>query len=230
VKGRLLVLESPEGAGKTTQLRLLGEWLTRLGVPHTAVREPGGTALGTEIRHLLLDPAADIGPRAEALLFMASRAELVSTVVRPALERGEIVLADRFVLSTYAYQGEGRALPLEELRAANLLAMDGLVPDLTLLIRLDARTRRARAAARGAPDRIERAGHDFHDRVEQAFDRYLTREWQRAHPEVGPIVAVDGRGSEHEVLGRIRELLMARFPELAGATMTSHGAAAPPDA
>ena len=102
-RGRLIVFEAPEGAGKTTQLGRLGDQLGRRGTPFTAVREPGGTPLGDEIRRLLLEPGRDLSPRAEALLFMASRAELVAKVIRPALERGEIVLADRFFLSTYAY-------------------------------------------------------------------------------------------------------------------------------
>src|SRR5262245_42561648 len=100
------------------------------------VREPGGTVIGDEIRRLLLDPVSDIAPRSEALLFMASRAQLVEREMRPALERGDVVLVDRFFLSTYAYQGAGRGLPEPDLRVANAVATNGLVPDHTLLLRI----------------------------------------------------------------------------------------------
>src|SRR3954471_6536725 len=114
--GLLVVLEGPEGAGKTTQLRLLADWLGERGRPVIAVREPGGTVVGDEIRRVLLDPASDILPRSEALLFMASRAQLVEREIRPALERGDVVLVDRFFLATYAYQGVGRGIPDPELQ------------------------------------------------------------------------------------------------------------------
>src|SRR5487761_2353808 len=107
-RGPLIVFEGAEGAGKTTQLRRLASWLESGGRVVHALREPGGTPLGDEIRRLLLDPASDITPRAEALLFMASRAQLVQSLVRPALAAGHVVLLDRFFLSTYAYQGGGR--------------------------------------------------------------------------------------------------------------------------
>src|SRR3954467_3110561 len=115
----LIVLEGPEGAGKTTQLRLLADWLGAGDEAVIAVREPGGTPLGDQIRRLLLDPASDIVSRSEALLFMASRAQLVQREVLPALATNQIVLLDRFFLSTYAYQVAGRGLPQEEVVAAN---------------------------------------------------------------------------------------------------------------
>jgi dTMP kinase len=211
-RGRLIVFEAPEGAGKTTQLRRLGDWLTQRGVAHTTVREPGGTALGNEVRRVVLGPGWELTARAEALLFMASRAELIERVMRPALERGEIVLADRFFLSTYAYQVYGRGVPFDEVRAANTLATGGLVPDLTVLVSLRGAVRQARAAARGAADRIEGAGDDFHTRVEKAFALFQTAEWQRQHPECGPVAAVDGEGSEDAVFERILTLLAARWP------------------
>ena len=213
-RGRLIVFEAPEGAGKTTQLRHLGERLRAQGVPFTAVREPGGTPLGDEIRRLLLEPGRELTPRAEALLFMASRAELVDKVIRPTLARAEIVLADRFFLSTYAYQVHGRGLPFEEIRTANALATGGLVPDLTILLTLRATVRGARQAARGAADRIEDAGEDFHARVEAAFARFVAPDWQRAHPECGPVVEVDGAGDESEVSARVAAVLAARWPDL----------------
>ena len=211
--GRLIVFEAPEGAGKTTQLKLLTAWLASHGVPHRAVREPGGTPVGDEIRATLLDdPARELSPRTEALLFITSRAELVERVIRPALARGEWVLADRFFLSTYAYQVHGRGLPFAEVRAANALATNGLVPDMTLLLTLRASERSARAAARGAADRIEGAGGDFHERVAAAFARFASADWQASHAECGSIVDVDASGTEAEVFARVLGALAARWP------------------
>jgi len=220
-RGRLIVFEAPEGAGKTTQLGHIGDRLRARGVPFTAVREPGGTILGDEIRRILLEPGRDLTARAEALLFMASRAELVSKIIRPALARGEIVLADRFFLSTYAYQVHGRGLPFEEIRTANALATGGLVPDLTILLTLRSAVRAARQAARGAADRIEDAGEDFHARVEAAFARFVAPDWQRAHPECGPVMEVDGDGEEGAVAARVAAAIAARWPDALGAAMGS---------
>src|SRR5678816_2940015 len=198
-RGVLIVLEGPEGAGKSTQLRLLADWLGQRGHTVVAVREPGGTIVGDQIRRILLDPASDIVPRTEALLFMASRAQLVEREIRPALDAGSIVLVDRFFLSTYAYQGDGRGLPETDLRASNAVATSGLVPDRTLLLTLDADHGLERATRRGERDRMERADLAFHQRVSKAFARFATPEWQRAHPECGPIELIDADGTESEV-------------------------------
>lgn len=211
-RGRLIVFEGPEGVGKTTQLGMLGEWLEARCVKHTRVREPGGTQLGNEIRQLLLDPANEIDARTEALLFMASRAALVEQVVGPALARGELVLADRFFLSTYAYQIVGRGLDEAEIRSVNRFATGGLVPDLTLLFSAPAEERSVRQTARGSSDRIEEAGAEFHARVADAFTTFLSPDWQREHPECGPIVAVDAEGPPAEVLERVVALLAERWP------------------
>jgi dTMP kinase len=208
----LIVLEGPEGAGKTTQLRLLTEWLTARGRRTIAVREPGGTVLGDEIRRIVLDPESDITAHAEALLFMASRAELVARVLRPALETDAIVLVDRFFLATYAYQGAGRGLPDAEIAAANRLATQGLAPDLTILLSLPPGEGLARAARRGAHDRIERADDGFHERVAAAYARFATADWQARHPDCGPVAVVDARGSETEVFERVHRLLRERWP------------------
>ena len=213
--GRLIVLEGAEGAGKTTQLRRLEAHLRDAGRSVIALREPGGTPLGGEIRRLLLDSEEEITPGTEALLFMASRAQLVEREIRPALASGRIVLLDRFFLSTYAYQIAGRALPEREIRAANALATRGLVPDLTLVLDVDPRQGLSRAGSRGAHDRIERSGGEFHDRVADAFRTYLTAAWQAGHPECGPIVRVDAGGGadETEVFRRVLEPLVQRWPE-----------------
>jgi dTMP kinase len=134
---------------------------------------------------------------------MASRAQLVETVIRPALEQGTTVLVDRFFLSTYAYQSGGRGLNAAEIAAANRIATAGLVPDLTVLLRLPVREGLARAARRGAHDRMERADAAFHERVAEAFARFATADWMRAHPECGPIVAVDAAGTPDDVFTRV---------------------------
>jgi dTMP kinase len=208
----LIVLEGPEGAGKTTQLRLLADGLTATGKTVVAVREPGGTHLGDEIRTLLLDPSSDIVPRAESLLFMASRAQLVEREITPALASGAIVLLDRFFLSTYAYQIAGRGLPQEEVVAANRLATGALRPDVTLLLSLPAEEGLKRATTRGPHDRMERSDAAFHERVARAFQEFATRDWQAAHPEAGPVVIVDARGHADEVFARVLAALEKRWP------------------
>lgn len=214
--GRLIVFEGSEGAGKTTQLKLLTEKLRARGVEVLALREPGGTALGDSIRALLLDPAQHITPAAEALLFMASRAQLVHDEIDPALARGVVVLMDRFFLSTYAYQIDGRGLPEEQVRKSNALATGGRIPDLTIVLGITAGEGMNRATARGEQDRIERLGDDFHARVEQAFTRFISGDWQRTHPECGPIVAVDGRGDPSEVHERVIAALAKELPDQFG--------------
>jgi dTMP kinase len=209
----LIVLEGPEGAGKTTQLRLLAEWLGSRDVEVIAVREPGGTPVGDEIRRILLDhPESDIVPRAEALLFMASRAQLVQREILPALATGHIVLLDRFFLSTYAYQVAGRGLPEQEVVVANRLATATLRPDVTLLLSLPVKEGLMRAGKRGPHDRMEQATADFHERVASTFERFATPEWQAAHPEAGPVVTVDARGSTDDVFRRVLSTLDQRWP------------------
>lgn len=212
MNGRVIVLEGAEGAGKSTQLRLMAEWLSARGETVVAVREPGGTIVGDEIRRLLLDPETDVVPRAEALLFMASRAQLVEREIRPALASGATVLVDRFFLSTYAYQGVGRGIPESELRAANAIATTGLVPDVTLLLSMPVEAGLARAAQRGERDRMERAELAFHERVARAFETFSDAAWQSSHPECGQIVLVDAQGSEAEVFARVQSALRKRWP------------------
>lgn len=211
--GRLIVLEGAEGAGKSTQLRLLADHLMTGGQKVIGVREPGGTVLGDEIRRIVLHPASDVVPRSEALLFMASRAQLVEREIRPALAAGATVLVDRFFLSTYAYQGVGRGIPAKELRVANAMATNGLVPHLTLLLTIPVVEGLARAARRGERDRMERAELAFHERVANAFEIFATPAWQKTHPECGPITLVDARGGKEEVFERIVAAVRDRWPE-----------------
>jgi dTMP kinase len=203
VPGRLIVLEGADGVGKTTQVERLVGRLRESGVPAISLREPGGTPLGERIRGILLDLAGDqVNDRAELLLFLAARAQLAPEVARE-LAAGRTVVLDRFFLSTYAYQIAGRGLPEEDVRQINTFATQGRTPDLTLVLSLPPEEARARMGERGEGDRIERAGTAFLERVAAAFGMFLTRGWQREHPECGPIVGVDARGREDEVAERV---------------------------
>ena len=213
MRGKLVVFEGAEGVGKTTQVARLAARLVAAGIAVERYREPGGTPLGDDIRGLLLDPVSrDITPRAEALLFMAARAQLVSRI-ESKLREGAVVLLDRFFLSTYAYQIVGRGLPERLVRDANQLAVDGLTPDLTLLLAADLDVSRARMVARGDLDRMEREDASFHARVTTAFLAAADTAWQRAHPEIGPVERIDAEGSVDEVGARIDRALASRWPE-----------------
>lgn len=174
--GLFVTFEGIDRAGKTTQARLLRE---ALGERAVAVREPGGTELGERVRDLLKDGSIACDPRAEALLFAAARAELVAQVIRPALAAGRVVVSDRYVDSSLAYQGGARGLGVEDVARVNELATGGLRPDVTFLLELDT----AAAAARGSEsDRFESAGRDLQERVRQEYERLAEAEpgrWRR---------------------------------------------------
>jgi dTMP kinase len=162
-----VVFEGGEGAGKSTQVRLLVDALRESGRTVTVTREPGGTRVGAAIRALLLDPATGaLAERTEALLYAADRAEHVATVIGPALARGEVVISDRYVDSSLAYQGAGRSLPLADVAALSALATGGLVPHLTVLLDVDPEVGLGRLTS---ADRLEREGLDFHRRVREGF-------------------------------------------------------------
>ena len=214
MRGRLVVFEGGEGAGKSTQLQRLSARLTKDGIAHAAYREPGGTPVGDRIREILLHSDLPLAPETEAALFVASRAQLVATCVKPALEAGKHVLLDRFLLSTYAYQIHGRGIPAREVRAANALATAGVVPDLTLLLRLPVSEGLARASTRASADRMERADRGFHDRVAAAFDSFAEASWQTEHPECGRVVLLDALGAEELVEQRVVDTLTKHCPLL----------------
>ncbi|MEV1130008.1 dTMP kinase [Agromyces sp. NPDC049794] len=168
--GVFITLEGGDGSGKTTQAELLEGWLADRGRTVVRTREPGGTDVGVEVREIVLHHRGDIAPRAEALLYAADRAHHVATVVRPALERGDIVIQDRYIDSSVAYQGAGRVLDPEEVRLVSEWATEGLRPDLTILLDLDAQAARDRLdVARTRYDRLEAEASDFHDRVRSAY-------------------------------------------------------------
>lgn len=206
-RGRFIVLEGIEGAGKSTQAALLSRWLEGLGVPHLSTREPGGTDVGEEIRGIVLDhPDRELPHETELFLILAARAAFVRQVVRPALDEGRVVVADRYDLSTLAYQGFGRELELDAVRTANGLATGGLRPDLCVLLDVEVERGVERQARDGQEkDRIEGSGLAFLRRVRHGYHALA-----RSEPGV---VIVDGTGSSEEVHRRIRTLLRERFPE-----------------
>lgn len=211
-RGLFIVLEGGEGVGKTTQWQRLSAWIVAQGHEVVALREPGGTPVGDAIRALLLDGTTDVAASTEALLFAASRAQLVHTVIGPALERNAVVLVDRFLLSTYAYQGAGRGLPLARLREANQLATGSITPDVTLLLTMPLAESQARLDARGVRDRLEAAGMDFHRRVDAAFAEATAPAWRARHPEIGPVYAILASGPPDEVTARCVAQLTACCP------------------
>lgn len=165
-----ITLEGPEGSGKSTQLVLLADALRARGMDVLTTREPGGTRIGNAVRSLLLDPAyAEIDMRTEALLFSAARAQLVQQVIRPALERGQVVLCDRYVDSTLAYQGYGHSQKLEQLRQIARFATGGLQPNLTLLLDLEPRAGLLRKRAGDEWNRMEEQTLRFHERVRRGY-------------------------------------------------------------
>jgi dTMP kinase len=170
VTGLFITLEGGDGSGKSTQAQLLTDWLEGEGRTVLRSREPGGTDVGTEIREIVLHHKGEIAPRAEALLYAADRAQHIATKVRPALARGEIVIQDRYLDSSVAYQGAGRVLGAGEVRDLSLWAAEGLLPDLTILLDLDESVARRRLDADNKRfDRLEAEKEEFHGRVREAF-------------------------------------------------------------
>ena len=166
--GSFITLEGPEGAGKTTQVKLLSQKLEALGIPHTVSRDPGGTPLGKQIRRVLLKPGTYIAPMAELLLYQADRAQHVDELIMPALKRGEIVICDRFTDSTLAYQGFGRNIDRKTIEDLNAMATQGLTPELTILFDLGSEKGLGRLHP-GGHDRLEQEAIEFHHRIRQGY-------------------------------------------------------------
>jgi dTMP kinase len=197
--GLFISFEGIDGVGKSTQLDLLVQFLNEQGRTVCRTLEPGGTDLGREIRELLLHRKGEVAPRAEALLFAADRAHHVATVVRPALERSEVVVTDRYLDSSVAYQGSGRDLGFNQVRELSLFAVDGLLPHLTVLLDLDATKAAARRSKTGAePDRLERAKIEFFESARQAY-------LKMAADEPARFLVLDAEQSVESMQAKIRE-------------------------
>lgn len=180
-RGVFVTFEGGDGVGKSTHIRYVANELRRAGREVVCLREPGGTGIGESLRAMVLDPDnGEISSEAELLMYEAARAQLVREVIRPALERGAVVLCDRFSDSTIAYQAYGRGLPLDFVRRANAFATGGIVPDRTILLVLgNTRKSLARATGAGTGDRMEQAGEVFHSRVNRAFLKLAKRDPKR---------------------------------------------------
>lgn len=206
MRGLFVAFEGGEGAGKSTQVALLDSWLRGLGITALLTREPGATPAGKQIRAIVLDPASSLTPRAEALLYAADRAHHVETVLLPALAAG-VVVSDRYVDSSLAYQGAGRALPMPLLLQVSDWATDGLRPNLTVVLDIDPAVGLARAAGHRSPDRIERESVAFHERVRACFldlaaddpDRYLV---------------LDASAAPQDLAAAVRDRLASALPTL----------------
>ncbi|MCK2030971.1 dTMP kinase [Microbacterium galbinum] len=197
-RGRWITLEGGDGSGKTTQSDLLASWLSETGHEVVRTREPGGSEVGQLIRDIVLHHRGDIAPRAEALLYAADRAHHVATVVRPALERGDIVLQDRYLDSSVAYQGAGRVLDATEIRDLSLWAAEGALPDLTVLLDLDPQTARTRLDSADKPfDRLEAEKAEFHGRVRDAYLALAAAEPER-------FLVIDASSPVDVIAGEIR--------------------------
>jgi dTMP kinase len=195
MSGLFITFEGGDGSGKSTQSELLVRWLQGQGRTVVVSREPGGTELGEELREIVLHRRGEIAPRAEALIYAADRAHNIATKVRPALERGEVVVQDRYLDSSVAYQGAGRVLGATEVRDVSLWATESLLPDLTIL--LDLHKGQDRLADRTTYDRLEAAGDEFHARVREAYLELAAAEPER-------FLVLDARDSVDAIAEAIR--------------------------
>jgi dTMP kinase len=204
-----ITFEGSEGSGKSTQVQRLAARLKRSGVPYLVTREPGGTPIGETIRELLQFASHNSGmtPEAELLLFEASRSQLVREVIKPALDRGLCVIADRFFDSTTVYQGAARKLDLEIVERLNAFAVGDCVPNITFICDVDAATAEARMQKPRRPDRMEQEPAEFYERVRKAYRELATREPNRA-------VLIDASRDVDEVENEIWKVLRDRFPTL----------------
>lgn len=198
-----VTFEGIEGAGKSTQVRLLHEALEETTIPFVFTREPGGTPLGEKIRALLIDPLGQMSPETETLLLSASRAELVDKVIEPALHENRLVVCDRFWDATVAYQGYGRGVSMESLMAVTMFAARRLTPDLTFLLEVPLEVSQQRLRGRSV-DRLEGESEVFHERVAQGYRRLAQAEARR-------IMTLDGTLPEDVLATRIRTEVLSRW-------------------
>jgi len=203
-----ITFEGIDGSGKSTQIQLLKEWLERLDHTVTVLREPGGNVVSEQIRQLLLDSTEHIEPRCELLLFTAARAQLVSKVIRPSLKAGHIVICDRYIDSSVAYQGYGRGLPIDDIVRINDFATAGLIPDITFIFDLTVDDAAKRAGFRSndnktKPDRMEQSGDAFFERTKQGYIELA----QNANRNIFIIHAGD---SMHDIRDQV-ETIVGRF-------------------
>ncbi|MCQ2753724.1 MAG: dTMP kinase [bacterium] len=201
-KGLFITFEGADGCGKTTQLKLIDEYLRGKGYKTLITREPGAKGLGEKIREILLNYDGDVSPRCESFLFLADRAQNIDCIIKPAIEEGVIVLCDRHTDSSVAYQGYGRGLDIERINFLNNLATDGMKPDLTLVFDVDIETSEKRVGSK--KDRMEKAGREFFERVRQGYLEIAKKEPER-------IKVVDSTKSIDEIHQEVIKLIQNKF-------------------
>lgn len=205
--GLFVTIEGNDGAGKTTAAKGLEQSLQAAGIPVILTREPGGSSIAEQIREVLLDPQnTDMDPMTEAILYAAARRQHLSDIVLPALKAGKVVLCDRYIDSSLAYQGEGRNLGMDQVAALNEIATEGLWPDVTLFLEVSPETARERILARGDLNRLDAESEEFHARVRRGFEKAIARDPDR-------FVRVDASGTPEQVA---EACLQALSPYLEG--------------
>lgn len=201
-KGLFITFEGADGCGKTTQMQLLAEYLKKNGLDVLITREPGGKGLGEKVREILLNYEGPVSDRCESFLFLADRAQNIDIIVNPAVEQGKIVLCDRHIDSTVAYQGYGRGLDIERINKLNDIATNGKKPDLTFVFDIDVETSMKRVGKE--KDRMESAGIDFHNRVRQGYLELAKQEPQR-------IKVLDATKSIAEIHNNVIEIINTKL-------------------
>lgn len=197
-KGLFITFEGGDGCGKTTQIKLLDEYLRNKGYNTLLTREPGSKGLGVKLREILLNYDGEVSPTAESFLFLADRAQHIDCIIKPALEKGVIILCDRHTDSTVAYQGYGRGLDIEQIHKLNKIATGGLKPDLTIVLDVDVETSQKRVGTE--KDRMESAGIEFFERVRKGFLEIAKQEPER-------VKVVDSTQTIEEIHKQILELI-----------------------
>lgn len=201
MRGKFITFEGCEGSGKSTQLRLLGEYLTQRGVDFLMTREPGGSAIAEDIRKIILNPAyTEMCPECEALLYASARIQHLKEIVEPALAAGKLVVCDRYVDSSFAYQGEARGLGADFIAEINGYALEKYPPDLTVFLDISPKEAFERKHGADKNDRIEALGFEFHEKVYKGYKKLL--------PKFPRIVAVDCGGTKFETAEIIKNLLI----------------------
>jgi len=209
-KGIFITVEGTDGSGKTTQMNLIVDYLKKSGCDTVMLREPGGTEISEKIRNIILDPAhRKMCEKTEMFLYAAARAQLVKEVIKPALSQGRIVVCDRYVDSTYAYQGYGRGLDLDTLISINEVATEGTMPDFTFFFDIDPEIALSRRVASGIPDRIEIEKADFHKRVCEGYRQLSELYSQR-------IIKIDANRTVEQVWNDVKQELVKRIAPLRG--------------
>ena len=203
MKGKFITVEGCEGVGKSTQLRLLKDYFEKEGIPALFTREPGGTPVAERIRDILLDKKLSVSPLVEAELFAVARMEHINNLIKPALEEGKIVICDRYIDSSFAYQAYARGLGMDFIKGVNVYAVENCMPDLTLFLDISPEDAFVRKGGADKDDRLEQSGIEFHKKVYLGYKTLASENTSR-------IVCIDAKKSADEVFAQIVKVLKER--------------------